>query len=69
LIKSITATKLFKRDTEVKKQLREGEFWGKGFSVNTVGNHGDENTIKAYVQSQGCEMEYNNLHSQQLLLF
>ncbi|MCX6179784.1 MAG: IS200/IS605 family transposase, partial [Chlorobiales bacterium] len=35
----------------------------------TVGKHGDENTIKAYVQSQGRESEYKKLHSQQLRLF
>ena len=53
----------------MKKQLWGGEFWGKGFYVNTVGMHGDENTIKAYVQSQGREKEYVKLHSQQLRLF
>ena len=60
LVKSITAKELFKKHPEVKKQLWGGEFWGKGFYVNTVGKQGDENTIKAYVQSQGCESEYKN---------
>ena len=69
LVKSITAKELFKKHPEVKKQLWGGEFWGKGFYVNTVGKHGDENTIKAYVQSQGRETEYKKLHSQQLRLF
>lgn len=69
VVKSITAKELFKKHPEVKKQLWGGEFWGKGFYVNTVGKHGDENTIKAYVQSQGRETEYKKLHSQQLRLF
>ena len=34
------------------------EFWSKGFYVNTVGKHGDENTIQAYVKSQGNEKTY-----------
>jgi len=53
----------------VKTQLWGGEFWGKGFYVNTVGKHGDENTIKAYVQSQGREKEDVNLCPQQLRSF
>ena len=54
-VKSVTAKELIKKHLEVKKQLWGGEFWGKGFLVNTVGMHGDENTIKAYVQSQDRE--------------
>jgi len=46
-----------------------GEFWSKGFYVNTVGRHGDENTIKEYVKNQGREKEYKQLHKQQLSLF
>jgi hypothetical protein len=30
--------------------------------VNTVGRHGDENTIQHYVKSQGAEKEYKRLH-------
>ena len=66
-IKSITAKEIFKRHPEVKKQLWGGEFWSKGFYVNTVGKHGDENTIQNYVKSQG--KEYQKIHSQQLSLF
>ena len=53
----------------MKDQLWGGEFWTKGYYVNTVGRHGDENTIQAYVQSQGKEDEYEQLHQQQLKLF
>ena len=29
----------------------DGEFWAKGYYVNTVGRHGNENTIQAYVKA------------------
>jgi len=68
-IKSITAKEIFKLHPEVKQHLWGGEFWTKGYYVNTVGRHGDENTIQAYVQSQGRQDEYKKIHSQQLKLF
>ena len=69
IVKSITAKELFKRHPEVKQKLRGGEFWCKGFYVNTVGKHGNENTIQDYVKSQGKEKEYIKIHSQQLSIF
>ena len=68
-VKSITAKEIFKLHPEVKEQLWGGELWTKGYYVNTVGRHGDENTIQAYVQSQGKLDEYEQLHQQQLKLF
>lgn len=68
-IKSITAREIFRLHPEVKQELWGGEFWTKGYYVNTVGRHGDENTIQAYVQSQGRQEEYKKIHSQQLKLF
>ena len=68
-IKSITAKEIFKMHPEVKQKLWGGEFWSKGFYVNTVGKYGDENTIQNYVKSQGKEKEYKKIHSQQLTLF
>ena len=68
-VKSITAKEIFKLHPEVKEKLWGGEFWTKGYYVNTVGRHGDENTIQAYVQSQGKIDEYETLHTQQLRLF
>jgi REP element-mobilizing transposase RayT len=56
-VKSITAKEIFKRHPEVKQKFWGGEFWSKGFYVNTVGKHGDENTIQNYVKSQGKEKE------------
>jgi len=68
-VKSITAKEIFQKLPEVKKLLWRGEFWSKGFYVNTVGMHGNENSIKAYVKEQGREKEYKKIHDQQLALF
>lgn len=68
-VQSITVKEIFRLHPEVKDQLWGGEFWTKGYYVNTVGRHGDENTVQAYVQSQGKEEEYEQLHQQQLKLF
>lgn len=54
-------------DREVKSKLWGGEFWSQGFYVNTVGKHGNENTIQNYVKSQG--KEYKKIHGQQLSMF
>jgi len=68
-IKSITAREIFKRVPLVKKQLWGGEFWTKGFFINTVSKFGNEKTIIAYVKEQGREKEYKVIHTQQLTLF
>jgi putative transposase len=59
---------VFKLVPEVKEQLWGGEFWGKGYFINTVGQHGCEKTISEYVKNQGIESEYQKLHSAQLEL-
>lgn len=69
MVKSLTAREIFKRAPEVKKQLWGGEFWTDGYFVGTVGRHGNEETIKRYVQQQGQAEEYKQLHVQQLRLF
>jgi REP element-mobilizing transposase RayT len=46
-----------------------GEFWTDGYYVSTVGQHGTEDTVRKYVQNQGMEKEYRQLHVQQLSLF
>ena len=66
-IKSLTAREVFSRVPQMKKQLWGGEFWSKGYFINTVGRHGDENMIRNYVQNQG--QDYQKLHQQQLELF
>ena len=68
-IKSIIAREIFKRVTSVKKALWGGEFWSKGYFINTVGQFGNEKSISEYVKKQGLEKDYKKLHSQQLELF
>ena len=68
-VKSITAKEIFIQHPEVKQKLWGGEFWTKGYYVNTVGKHGDENTIQQYVKAQGTEKDYKKIHKQQLRLF
>jgi len=68
-IKSITAREIFMRIPLVKKALWGGEFWTKGYYINTVSQFGNEKTISEYVKNQGREKEYKKLHSQQLELF
>jgi len=68
LIKSLSAREIFKRCPQVKKQLWGGEFWTDGYFANTVGKHGNEDTIANYVKNQG--ETYQSLHvDHQLVLF
>ena len=70
MIKSIIAREVFKLCPEVKRQLWGGEFWGKGYFVNTVGQHGTEDKIAKYVKEQGLEKEYKKLKgTSQLKMF
>jgi REP element-mobilizing transposase RayT len=66
-IKSITAIQIFKLPPEVKKKLWGGKFWKSGYYVNTVGQYGSAEVIKAYVRNLG--MEYKQIHKDQLALF
>jgi REP element-mobilizing transposase RayT len=50
MVKSLIAREVFKECPEVKNQLWRGEFWGKGYFVNTVGQHSTEKTIANYVK-------------------
>lgn len=67
IVKSITARKIFQDCPEVKEQLGGGEFWSDGYFVNTVGQHGNENSIINYIKKQGIK-NYRQLHTQQLTL-
>ena len=66
IVKSITAREIFLKHKEVKKLLWGGNLWTSGFYANTVGQFASEETIKKYVQNQGREKEYKQLHSGQL---
>jgi Transposase and inactivated derivatives len=63
-IKSITAREIFRRVPEVKKQLWGGEFWSKGFFMNTVSKYGNETKVASYVRNQGVSKNYEMLFSQ-----
>ena len=65
-VKSVIAREVFAKAPEVKQKLWGGAFWGKGYFVNTVGQHGREKVIAAYVQGQGGVSEYRQLHKGQL---
>jgi REP element-mobilizing transposase RayT len=65
-VKSLIAREVFAKVPEVKRQLWGGEFWGKGYFVNTVGQHGSEKVIAAYVHGQGGKSEYRQLHKGQM---
>jgi putative transposase len=52
-IKSLTAREVFKLHPQVKKRLWGGEFWSDGYFASTVGQHGNEAMIGAYVREQG----------------
>lgn len=67
ITKSITAREIFKRHPEVKKKLWGGEFWTKGYYINTVGKYGNETVIANYVKNQG--KKYTQIHRDQLTLF
>tara|TARA_R110002110_G_scaffold75087_1_gene198569 strand:- start:122 stop:490 length:369 start_codon:yes stop_codon:yes gene_type:complete len=65
-VKSLIAREVFTKAPEVKQKLWGGAFWGEGYFVNTVGQHGSEKIIAAYVQGQGGKSEYRVLHKGQL---
>jgi putative transposase len=67
ITKSITAREIFKNNPEVKKMLWGGAFWTSGYYINTVGLHGNEETIANYVKNQG--KSYKQLYRGQLNLF
>ncbi|PTY01276.1 IS200/IS605 family transposase [Verrucomicrobia bacterium LW23] len=65
-VKSVTAKRVFLEVPEVKKKLWGGEFWGKGYFINTVGRYGSEQVIAAYVKRQGEGREYRQIHKAQM---
>jgi REP element-mobilizing transposase RayT len=57
ITKSITAKLIFAQHVEVKRKLWGGQFWTKGYYINTVGQYGSEAVIRRYVQNQGRTYE------------
>ena len=53
VVKSISAIELFKRHSEIKKELYHGEFWSDGGYVGTVGEGINGDIIRGYIKRQG----------------
>lgn len=53
MFKSITAKQLFLKFPELKRDLWGGEFWSDGYYMATVGERGNWNMVKKYIQNQG----------------
>ena len=68
-LKSITAKQLFQHHPEMKVKLWGGNFWTSGYYANTVGQYGNEEVIRKYVENQGKEKEYKKVYDGQLTLF
>ena len=56
IFKSITARELFKRFPHLKKELWKGQLWSDGFYMATVGERGNWEVVKRYIQNQGKAM-------------
>jgi len=69
VVKSITGREIFRLHPEVKTMLWGGHIWSSGYYMNTVGQHGTEDVIRKYVESQGRVNEYEKVYSKQLRLF
>jgi len=67
-IKSITAKQLFQRHPEIKAKLWGGKFWMSGFYANTVGQYGNEEVIRKYIENQGKQEAYKKVYDGQLTL-
>jgi putative transposase len=66
-IKSITGREVFRKFPEVKRELWGGNFWTSGYYANTVGQYGNMEVIKRYVENQG--KKYEPIHNEQLTLW
>ena len=61
IIKSITARELFRRHPDLRKELWGGELWTDGFFVSTVGEGGNRDVIRIYVEKQGNKSDITQL--------
>ena len=52
IFKSITASKIFQRYPEIKKELWGGEFWSDVYYIATVGERGNWSKVEEYIQKQ-----------------
>ncbi len=66
-VKSLIARMVMSKHPEIKKELWGGSFWTSGYYANTVGQYGNEQVIKHYVENQG--KKYTQIYNEQLSLF
>ena len=66
-IKSLTARMVFQSFPLIKEELWGGSFWTSGYYANTVGQYGNLEVIRNYVENQG--KSYNNIYTEQLRLW
>ena len=57
IFKSLTARELFKQFPQLRKDLWGGQFWSDGYYLATVGERGNWNIVKKYVENQGKTMD------------
>ena len=57
MFKSLTAREILRRNPAVKRVRWGGEFWTDGYSVATVGEGANWQTVERYVQRQGQPRE------------
>ncbi len=69
IIKSITSKEIQRQHEWVKMFLWGGSIWTNGYYINTVGQYGNQDVIKKYIESQGKKYEYKQVHKGQLKLF
>lgn len=58
MIKSLSSRELFKAHPEIKRILWGGNLWTSGYYANTVGQYGNKDVIRKYIENQGKEVEY-----------
>ena len=61
LIKSQTASDIFKFIPSIKKELRGGEFWTDGYYIATISGKGSKRVIEQYIRNQGREKDIAQL--------
>ncbi len=66
-IKSLTARMVFQSFPSIKKELWGGSFLTSGYYANTVGQYGNLDVIKNYIENQG--KEYKQIYTEQLRLW
>jgi putative transposase len=69
ILKSITASQIFKAFPEIKKQLWGGEFWSDGGYIGTVGEGITAEIVRDYIERQGSSEEKESYTQMELFEF